>query len=156
MEPSNSPVHITHLYFFAELDKTLGYSAASQWLVGEFSSERAKRKLKCIQTEDKSITTRQIPNHRSHNDGRQICKPAPLHAWDIKQIDFAVSEDEQLVRIRSCPAVLSLQAKDETNFGLIFTDAAHTVINDDFLCSSKIHDNVKVCEIKLHQTNGRP
>uniref|UniRef100_A0A7S0QKN9 Uncharacterized protein n=1 Tax=Cryptomonas curvata TaxID=233186 RepID=A0A7S0QKN9_9CRYP len=65
--------------------------------------------------------------------------PTFLHAWDLEDV---VVQNIQLERTRSSPALMGNSQKsfelfdlrkgagDPCKFGLLFTDAAHTVIND--------------------------
>ena len=60
--------------------------------------------------------------------------PVELHAWDIAPTEQAPPSDIQIERSRSAPVFSGpkkwLGKAKSGNFGLLFTDAAHTVIGD--------------------------
>ena len=143
-------LHITHIYFFQELGQALGRPIAGQWLASSLVNERTERYKnqmvtagRYAQLSSNCHSSGQIPKlvdiESEKNAERNKRKTgiltktssASLHAWDITNVEFTAGIHVE--RSRSSPAVFSpqsTQTMDPKRMALLFTDAAHIVVND--------------------------
>ena len=148
-------LHITDVFFFQELSKAMGPNAAKEWLSCVVKPQKSSSfhrgngtksavckksapplllssSFKCLVSKHQSIS----PTSSSSFSEPPLRSPsAALHAWDVEDILLTIP---QFDRTRSSPAICNSQMRtggirkefNSCNYGLLFTDAAHTVIND--------------------------
>ncbi len=138
-------MHITDVYFFDEFTKLLGSDADKRWLTVVHHKERKERLNQILLRSctspaseirippklraEKSTRSANSTTHYTSRSLPTLISPAALDAWDIDPTEQAALFD--LERSRSAPAVSSLKSSlPKADFGLLFTDAAHTVIGD--------------------------
>jgi hypothetical protein len=139
-------LHITHLFFFHQLSQAIGKPAARQWLATALVNDSsalsntsqtvgrhdAPVRNKCG-SEKCDIDILQLEVNTKQGNISKSALSISLHAWDISSVELHT--EIQLARTRSSPAVISPQSEqrkdiDATKIGLLFTDAAHIVVND--------------------------
>jgi hypothetical protein len=140
------PLHITDVFFFDEFSKILGPDASMRWLSSVHDRNRKARSSQMFTAPSaesrtgsklKVLPRKSIQVSKTNN---KICSlptdslPPVLHAWDIAPTEQTPPFDSQIERSRSAPVFASpkrwLQKANSGNIGLLFTDAAHTVIGD--------------------------
>ena len=155
-------LHITEIFFFHELSRTVGFKSSKEWLGDVVSRNNRLNQQECKEPK-RAVSKRKVPPLQASSSFKSIssCDKTPsnrdsptcsscfgdvlrsptasLHASDLENV---VVTSFQLERTRSSPAVIGNVSKradqigtgttvaEICNFGLLFTDAAHTVIND--------------------------
>ena len=149
MTQDQTALHITDVYFFDEFSKILGSDAGIRWLSYVHDGNRKARCSQMLPTcrsavvecrmgsKVKELPRKSIQTLKTNN--RVCCLPSEssqpvLDGWDIAPTEQAPPFASEIERSRSapvfaCPKSL-LQKANSGNIGLLFTDAAHTVIGD--------------------------
>ncbi len=131
-------LHITDIYFFEQFSEVLGLDAGICWLSSVPYKNRKARQTSSSPASQCRIRPKlkELPRKTIHNSTANYTmdsSPVELHAWDIAPTEQALPSDIQIDRSRSAPVFATkrrLEKSKSGNFGLLFTDAAHTVIGD--------------------------
>jgi hypothetical protein len=118
-----SNIHITDLFFHAEINQAVGSDASEAWLLEQRSvcPRKPLHSAKLARPHDRST-----PQHRSETSSDRRPEGPSMASRQIK-----ASPQEEPGQLESAIASIQLLLGEESrlDIGLLYTDAAHTVLN---------------------------
>ena len=117
---SSNSYHITELFFIKELDQQVGSNAGEMWYSQQSSASRRARSERVTPsslTISDPVLAKQQPSEPAHP------KPSALNVLCSQELSCAnsLSMDED--------SLFQVDLSQVEDIGLLFTDAAHTVIS---------------------------